>query len=315
MTERRLVPTETQTEVLLQSRRRCCICFGLNRDFDEKKGQIAHLDRNNKNHKFDNLAFMCLEHHDVYDTQTSQSKGWTKDEVKRYRDLLYEHVKLTFLSHERLDSEGPKKQRLRIWEYRPFTIHYLNVHRLLAVYASFSDSTSVPFSSTKIASIRELPYDEYLGLIAFTNQLLKQWRPKVLNPHNIENLSMERLGCVFEFSFADFRTKNIRYWDGEAPKPKMYGDVDKDPHLYYKISDIKAYLPLNYSWITTDTAFHNFRPSSGIVRGLCGLAILKYIDDGLATFTPLVIGTYNFLAMSSVEDAVRSLDITPSWLE
>jgi hypothetical protein len=69
------VPGDTQDQVILLSRRRCCVCFGLIGNFDVKAGQIAHLDHDNKNSELDNLAFLCLEHHDQYDSKTSQSKG------------------------------------------------------------------------------------------------------------------------------------------------------------------------------------------------------------------------------------------------
>ena len=79
-----------QTQVLRLSRRRCCICFGLRRDEEPKKGQIAHLDKNRANSKIDNLAWLCLDHHDEYDSVTSQAKGLHIDEVKGYRAELYE---------------------------------------------------------------------------------------------------------------------------------------------------------------------------------------------------------------------------------
>lgn len=78
-----------EAEVLVKSGRRCCICFGLYGDLECKRGQIAHLDRNHQNNKVDNLAFLCLQHHDEYDTRTSQSKGWTIKEAKQYRSRLY----------------------------------------------------------------------------------------------------------------------------------------------------------------------------------------------------------------------------------
>jgi hypothetical protein len=80
------------TTVLLRSRRRCCICFGLNRDAQLKSGQIAHLDQNNANNAEENLAFLCLDHHDEYDSSTRQRKGLTQAEVKAYRSELYEHL-------------------------------------------------------------------------------------------------------------------------------------------------------------------------------------------------------------------------------
>lgn len=91
MENRKRIPDFTQAEVLVQSRRRCCVCFGLNRDDQVKKGQIAHLDGNRNNDKIENLAFLCFDHHDEYDTSTSQSKGLTIREVLKYREELHYH--------------------------------------------------------------------------------------------------------------------------------------------------------------------------------------------------------------------------------
>jgi hypothetical protein len=92
MTARKSPSSATETEVLTRSRRRCCICFGLARDVEVKKGQIAHLDHDSSNSSLDNLAFLCLEHHDLYDSSTSQSKNLTMAEVKKYRAELYDRV-------------------------------------------------------------------------------------------------------------------------------------------------------------------------------------------------------------------------------
>jgi len=75
-----------------ESRRRCCICFGLKQDNAEKKGQIAHLDHDPSNNAPDNLAFLCFDRHDQYDTPPSQAKGLTIEEVKRYRTELLAFV-------------------------------------------------------------------------------------------------------------------------------------------------------------------------------------------------------------------------------
>lgn len=82
------IPKAVQEKVLLGSRRRCCICYGLNRDTDIKQGQIAHLDHSNSNNELDNLAFLCLDHHDEYDSPRSQSKGLSIGEVKEFRREL-----------------------------------------------------------------------------------------------------------------------------------------------------------------------------------------------------------------------------------
>jgi uncharacterized membrane protein YgcG len=86
------IPPETQARILAESRRRCAICFGLHRDLNRKKGQIAHLDRDPNNNAPGNLVFLCMDHHDEYDSTTRQSKGLTEIEVERYRKELVEEL-------------------------------------------------------------------------------------------------------------------------------------------------------------------------------------------------------------------------------
>lgn len=90
--KRKKIATETETLVLTRSRRRCALCFGFDGDPQQKAGQLAHLDQDPGNGQEDNLAFLCMFHHDQYDSRTSQSKGLTAHEVKRYRTLLYERL-------------------------------------------------------------------------------------------------------------------------------------------------------------------------------------------------------------------------------
>lgn len=92
MDKRKNTPRETETQILFNSCRRCCLCFGLEGDFSQKSGQIAHIDKNPLNASLNNLVFLCLEHHDQYDSKTSQSKGLTIYEVKKYRNLLHDAV-------------------------------------------------------------------------------------------------------------------------------------------------------------------------------------------------------------------------------
>ena len=56
-----------------------------------KPGQIAHLDKDPANNSEENLAFLCFEHHDQFDSRTSQSKNLTRLEIERYRLELYQH--------------------------------------------------------------------------------------------------------------------------------------------------------------------------------------------------------------------------------
>lgn len=95
-TVRRPIPSDVQAAVLVQSRRRCCICFGLDRNTSLKSGQIAHVDGNPANPSVDNLAFLCFDHHDKLDSTTRQSKNFTVAEVKAYRAELYQALRLAF---------------------------------------------------------------------------------------------------------------------------------------------------------------------------------------------------------------------------
>lgn len=93
---RKPITPNTQASVLIKARRRCCICFGINRVTMLRQGQIAHLDQNPNNSDEDNLAFLCLEHHDQYDSTTRQSKNFTLEEVKRFRSELHEAIRKAF---------------------------------------------------------------------------------------------------------------------------------------------------------------------------------------------------------------------------
>jgi soluble cytochrome b562 len=92
---RRKLPRKTEKEALVRSRRRCCLCVFINGDLSVKQIQIAHIDRNRNNNNLDNLVALCLNHHDEFDSQRSQSKGITTSEIKHYRHeldkLIYQH--------------------------------------------------------------------------------------------------------------------------------------------------------------------------------------------------------------------------------
>jgi len=106
-------------EVLVRSGHRCCICFGLNGDTECKRGQIAHLDHNHGNNDVDNLAFLCLAHHDEYDSRPSQSRGWTPNEVKHYRSLLHEKI-------DELRSRPQPRTNLYVTNGQPPIISYIS---------------------------------------------------------------------------------------------------------------------------------------------------------------------------------------------
>lgn len=85
---RKPIPKDTETAVLTSTRRRCPLCCYVNHDDREKKGQIAHINKNRDDHRFDNLVWLCFDHHSEFDSTTSQHKNYSLHEVKLYRDRL-----------------------------------------------------------------------------------------------------------------------------------------------------------------------------------------------------------------------------------
>lgn len=89
---RKATPKDNETEVLTKSRRRCALCYYLKGDLEEQLGQIAHLDDDRTNYAIDNLAFLCMPHHSVYDGTNSQHKNYTLEEAKFARDDLHKAI-------------------------------------------------------------------------------------------------------------------------------------------------------------------------------------------------------------------------------
>ena len=72
-----------------KSARRCALCFQLKGVLEEKIGQLAHVDRDRSNSAEENLVFLCMEHHSLYDSTTRQHKNYTPQEVLNARTSLY----------------------------------------------------------------------------------------------------------------------------------------------------------------------------------------------------------------------------------
>jgi hypothetical protein len=89
MSKRVRISEDTQARVLIASRRRCCPCVFLDSNIDPVDGQLAHVNQDSSDSSFGNLAFLCLRHHNQYDSKTSQSKGLTATELLAYRARLY----------------------------------------------------------------------------------------------------------------------------------------------------------------------------------------------------------------------------------
>ncbi len=92
MPTRKSFPPSVVTAVLVASRRRCALCYGLDGDTTEKEGQIAHVDRDASNVVETNAAWLCTRHHARYDSRSKQTKGHTPAELAAYRAMLHAHM-------------------------------------------------------------------------------------------------------------------------------------------------------------------------------------------------------------------------------
>ena len=89
---RKVVSKKIQADILCKCQRRCALCFGLNNDTNIKEGQIAHIDRDNTNSEEKNLVYLCLDHHNLYDSKFKQTKNFTPLEVKTYKKELENYI-------------------------------------------------------------------------------------------------------------------------------------------------------------------------------------------------------------------------------
>lgn len=88
------IPVAVESQILLESRRRCCLCFHLRDELKANlQGQIAHIDQDRSNHRPENLAYLCIPCHDTYDSTTSQSKSITPQELLHAKVALLECLK------------------------------------------------------------------------------------------------------------------------------------------------------------------------------------------------------------------------------
>jgi len=121
MPARRRISPRVETLVATLSHRRCCLCVFLEGRDEVRKGQIAHLNGDCMDNRLENLAWLCLDHHDDYDSRTSQSKGLTEGELRHWRDQLlrkYEGPDATWTVQNATAEVRAETQQLRAGDSR-----------------------------------------------------------------------------------------------------------------------------------------------------------------------------------------------------
>jgi hypothetical protein len=84
---RKKIPDDIQAEVIFKSNRECVVCN------NHKRGDhIHHIDGDNSNYKFENLAFLCVYCHNEASVTGNIIKKLSPKTIIKYRDYKYEVI-------------------------------------------------------------------------------------------------------------------------------------------------------------------------------------------------------------------------------
>jgi hypothetical protein len=139
------IPDDVVAKLLVATRRRCCLCFFLDDDKGKKRVQIAHIDQKRSNNDPGNLVPLCLDHHDEYDSITSQSKGITRQELAAYKEKLVRLYQDDVPSIERITIEDRDIPDLSTSVFYGYGVLFSEISRILFKYdpidINFGDNT------------------------------------------------------------------------------------------------------------------------------------------------------------------------------
>ena len=173
------IPTEVETAVLTETRRRCCLCVYLDGDRSRQEVQIAHIDRDRSNNKPANLVALCLRHHNDYDTIRSQSKGITKHELIAYRDcLVLEYAERDPSSPSVSASSLPTTGETISSELYRYGVLFSSISRLLYAHDPVGLADDCPpdeYDGEAYAIIEGLRSGKCLNVDALCRRVLVEW--------------------------------------------------------------------------------------------------------------------------------------------
>lgn len=220
-----------------------------------------------------NLLLLCLAHHKVID-----------DDPNSYPvDRLLE-IKST---HENWVSESLASNP--VWDTKLHQMYYINVPRLSLLCSRYGYSLDLSRYG-RIDALHELGW-ELNGLMGGFSKLLSAVELKAV-PIETALTQPDLIRGIYVSFDRRFRTKNISMPNSRSDYTTTFrGDLKKDPHIYTKIGDYKVVAYVDRRWITTATAFCQFRPSSG-QNDFAGIAFVNSVDTvaKIVSITPYVVG-------------------------
>jgi hypothetical protein len=220
-----------------------------------------------------NLILLCLDHHKVVDDDPAT---YPVDRLLEIRTSHYAWVE------DRLRLEQP-------WRTKLHNFYYINVPRLNLLAATAGMSLDLS-GYGDIYALHELGWDLNRLMVAF-KQLLERVELKAIDLKSSIAMGPSARGAIVGFD-REFRTKNILLPENKADFAKpMSGDLRKDPHIYARVDGMRVVATIDPRWITSTTAFVQFRPTGGKGK-FAGLALVNSINNVAShmSITPLVIG-------------------------
>lgn len=215
--------------------------------------------------KYENLILLCSHHHTLID------KNPDKFPVERLLEMKAKHERWV---SDRLNSGVA-------WEVKLAQVQYLNIPRLSILFAIKGHPISPDLDIEVNGELYELGGPPLMGIMVGFTQAINELGATAIELSTIKEVTDQQIGAVVSFD-ENFRTKNYSNYSGS-----LTGDIDKDPHIYKKINNLKWVLPIDPKWITTSTAQSDF--CSGISR-FAGLAMIKSVTEDAIVCTPFVLG-------------------------
>ena len=176
-----------------------------------------------------------------------------------------------------------------VWDTKLHQMYYINVPRLSLLCATHGYALDLSRYG-KIEALHELGW-ELAGLMGGFNKLLEAVELKAIPIEQAIDYPDKIAGSYISFD-GNFRTKNINFPNSPSEyKTEFSGNLQKDPHIYMKTGGYKIVAYIDTRWVTTGTAFCEFKPSAG-QNHFAGLAFVNDVDDErkIIRVTPYVVG-------------------------
>lgn len=192
---RKNVPEDVAASILFMSDRTCCVC-----NERGKTLQIHHIDDNPSNNSFENLAVLCVEHHNETLLQGGFGRKLDAAQVRMYRDDW----------HNRVQARRDKLVNLNESQFKDFRPDF-------SQNASMEEPKRSNFSELESQRIDE--YQRNHGLF-----LIHRWRPSDdpkevadivirLHQHNLGPLHEEKVESVEYQLGPKFFTESVMVTD------------------------------------------------------------------------------------------------------